>query len=62
VVEEKQIILNKSLNYSKTTYLLFNKQPHQLVSTQFMVYVNQKEILCSESVKYLGVFIDDKLS
>jgi len=26
------------------------------------VYVNQKEILRSESVKYLGVFIDDKLS
>ena len=44
------------------TYLLLNKQPHKPVDTHFMVYVNQKERVHSDSVRYLGVTVDDKLS
>ena len=44
-----------TLNLSKTTYLLFNKQLHVPI-------INQKKISKSDSVKYLGVWIDDKLN
>ena len=51
-----------TLNYFKTTYLLFNKQLHGLISLKFLLKINQKEISRSESVKYLGVWFDDKLN
>ena len=51
-----------TLNYLKTTYLLFNKQPHGRISLKFSLHINQKEISRSESVKYLGVWFDDKLN
>ena len=51
-----------TLNLSKTTYLLFNKQPHVPISSKFNLFVNQKKISKSDSVKYLGVWIDDRLN
>ena len=57
------LIHNKlSLNYSKTTYLLFNKQPNVPISSKFLLFINRKEIFKSDLVKYLGVWFDDKLN
>ena len=57
-LNQKKLILN----YFKTTYLLFNKQPHGRISLKFSLRINQKEISRSDSVKYLGVLCDDKLN
>ena len=51
-----------TLNYLKTTYLLFNEQPHGRISLTFSLHINQKEISTSESKKYLGVWFDDNLN
>ena len=51
-----------TLNYFKTTYLLFNKQPHRRISSKFLLHINRKAISRSESVKYLCVWFYDKLS
>ena len=51
-----------TLNHSKTTYLLFNKQPHITVNSTFSLLINKNEIAKSNSVKYLGVWFDDKLN
>ena len=51
-----------TLKYFKTTYLLFNKQPHGRMSLKFSLHINQNEISSSESMKYLGVWFDDKLN
>jgi len=50
-----------TLNYSKTTYLLLNKQPNVPISSKFTLFLNQTEIK-KEYVKYLGVWIDNKLN
>jgi len=44
-----------TLNYSKTTYQLFNEQPNVPISSKFTLLLNQTEIKRSEYVKYLGV-------
>ena len=55
--------LNKlSLNYFKTCYLIFSKHPHILVNSEFSVHMNHSKIEKSNSVKYLGLLIDDKLN
>ena len=51
-----------SLNYSKTTYLLCNKHPYQSIKTKFTVVVNEKVLKRNDFVKYLGVYIDEKLT
>ena len=51
-----------TLNYFKATYLLFNKQLHVPISSNFSFHVNQKEISRSESVKYFCGWFDDKLN
>ena len=44
--------------YSKTTYLLFDKQPHGSTSSKLSLHINEKEIFRNESVKYLGVWFE----
>ena len=51
-----------SLNYSKTTYLLINKLPQISVSSEFKLAINQNIIERATSVKYLGVYLDEKLT
>ena len=51
-----------TLNYSKTTYLLFNKQPHVQVCSKFRLHINKSLLERENAVKYLGVWIDDKLN
>jgi len=49
-----------SLNYSKTTYMIASRKNNQL--TDFNVKINDKTITRTTCVKYLGVFIDNKLT
>ena len=51
-----------SLYYSKTCYLLFSKHPHISVNSKFSVHMNHSKIEKSNSVKYPGLLIDDKLN
>ena len=50
-----------SLNYTKTTYMLFNKHPHLAVGSNLKIILNQQEIKRSQSVTYLGLCFDEKL-
>ena len=49
-----------SLNYSKTSYMIVSRKNNQLI--YFNVKINDKTITQTTCVKYLGVFIDDKLT
>ena len=51
-----------SLNYSKTTYLLFNKHLPSSVNTNFKVLINNVQIDRNKVVKYLGVHINENLN
>ena len=51
-----------TLNYSKTTYLVFSKQPHMQVCFKFRLHINKSLLERENAVKYLGVWIDDKLN
>ena len=51
-----------SLNYSKTTYLLFNKHLPSSVNTNFKVLINNIQIDRNKVVKYLGVHIDENVN
>ena len=42
------------------SYLLFNKHTHISVNSKFSVHESQSKIEKSNSVKYLGLLIDDK--
>ena len=50
-----------SLNYIKTTYLLFTKKGN-IENSNFNISINKIEIKRSDHVKYLGVYIDDKMN
>ena len=51
-----------SLNYSKTTYLLFNKHLPSSVNTNYNVLINDIQIDRNKVVKYLGVHVDKNLN
>ena len=50
------------LNYSKTHYLLFDKQLNRSSSTNFNVSLNSIKIKRIRSVKYLGIYFDENLN
>ena len=57
---DKWLCANKLfINYSKTKFLLFNKISK---NCKFSVKINGFLIEQSDSIKYLGVFLDDKLN
>ena len=57
----KWMISNKlTLNYKKSRCMLISKKP--LNDSNFSVLINQNLIEKSEYVKYLGVYLDNKLS
>ena len=57
----KWIISNKlTLNYKKSCYMLISKKP--LNDSNFSVLVDQNLTEKSECAKYLGVYLDNKLS
>ena len=51
-----------SLNYSKTSFIIFNKQPNKTFDYEFKLKINNNPIKRVNSIKYLGVLIDNKLS
>ena len=51
-----------SLNYSKTSFIIFNKQPNKTFDYEFKLKINNNPIKRVNSIKYLGVLIDSKLS
>ena len=50
------------LNYSKTSFIIFNKQPNKTCDYEFKLKINNNLIKRVNSIKYLGVLIDSKLS
>ena len=54
--------MNKlSLNYSKTNYIIYNKQLHKTCKDEFTIVMNKTRLKRENSIKYLGVIFDDKL-
>ena len=51
-----------SLNYSKTSFIIFNKQSNKTCNYEFKLKINNNFIKRVNSIKYLGVLIDSKLS
>ena len=51
-----------SLNYSKTSFIIFNKQPNKTFDYEFKLKINNNPIKRVNSIKYLGVLIENKLS
>ena len=51
-----------SLNYFKTSFIIFNKQPNKTCDYEFKLKINNNLIKRVNSIKYLGVLIDSKLS
>ena len=51
-----------SLNYSKTSFIIFNKQPNKTCDYEFELKIKNNFIKRVNSIKYLGVLIDSKLS
>ena len=51
-----------SLSYSKTSFIIFNKQPNKTCDYEFKLRINNNLIQRVNSNKYLGVLIDSKLS
>ena len=50
------------VNYSKTHYLLFDKQLNRSCSTNLNISSNSTALKRVKSVKYLGIYIDENLS
>ena len=49
-----------TLNETKTHYLLINKQPHKSCNSDFKIFLKKVIINRASTVKYLGLFIDEK--
>ena len=50
-----------SLNFSKTNYMIINKQPLKTCQSNFGKALDRITITRAHTVKYLGLFIDDNL-
>ena len=50
------------LNYSKTHYLLLDKQLNRSCSTNFKISLNSINIKRIKSIKYLGIYVDENLN
>ena len=51
-----------SVNYTKTKHMIINKIPHNLIDEPFKIALNGALSERTESVKYFGVFVDEKLN
>jgi len=57
------MIQNKlSLKYSKTNYLLIDKDPRKSVKDNFQLKIRDNVLNMCESVKYLGLYIDQNIN
>ena len=63
-LEQVDIWLRKnklSLNYSKTNYIIYNKQPNKSFDSDFKLAINNTSLNKVSFIKYLGVYFGDKL-
>ena len=51
-----------TLNYSKSCYLLINKNPRQPISSDFKISLGENAVERSSTTKYLGLCLDENLS
>ena len=51
-----------SLNYCKTNYIIYNKQPNKVYDNNFRLTISETLLKKVNFIKYLGVFFDNKLS
>ena len=51
-----------ALDYEKTSYILVHKQPQKSVSKTFKLIINDKNLMRTNTVKYLGITIDENLT
>ena len=51
-----------SLNVSKTNFIVINKHPHKVCSTSLTLTLSNISLKRVKLVKYLGIYIDEKLS
>ena len=51
-----------SMNYSKTNFMLINMHSHKTVECNFTLSINDAVLSRMNRVKYLGVYLDDKLN
>ena len=49
-----------TVNYKKSCFMLVSKRPLQ--NCNFDIFINHNQIEKTEYVKYLGVYLDDKLT
>jgi len=54
--------LDDSKHYSKTNYLLINKDPRKTVKDKFQLKIWDNIVNKCESVKYLELYIDQNIS
>ena len=50
-----------SLNFSKTNYIIINKKPLKTCQCNFGIALDDITINRAQTVKYLGLFIDNNL-
>ena len=59
----KWLLANKiSLNCSKTELIFFHKPGHPIQNFNFNIKINGHKIIPSDSIKYLGIYLDTTLS
>ena len=51
-----------SLNYTKTNYIIYDKQPNKVCDYELKLTVNNISLTKVNFVKYLGVYFDNRLS
>ena len=51
-----------SLNYCKTNYIIYNKQPNKVYDNDFRLTINKTSLKKVNFVKYLGMIFDNKMS
>ena len=49
------------LNYPETNFMVINKYPHKSVSASFILNLNDIVLKRVETIKYLGISIDETL-
>ena len=51
-----------SLNFGKTNYIVYDKQPHKVCTSSLALTLNNTSLKRVQSIKYLGVYFDEKLN
>jgi len=61
-VHDLMSVYKLSINYAKSMYLLTGKKVQSNLAEEFLVRLGNHQIKPEQSVKYLGVIVDEKLN